>query len=587
MKSRDRFQEIIRVFISYGFGYLIDSKFNNSKKSPINLRMALEELGPTFIKIGQILSTRPDLLPEEYINELIKLQDSAPEESFENIKSVFEESINKKIYDCFLYFSKKPTASASIAQVHEAILNDGRAVIVKIQRPNIYNTMKTDIDIIKKIIKLSKGRIDIDIVDPLAVIEELESTTEKELDFIDESKSIVKFRENNENISPIYAPDVISSLCSEKVLTLEYINGFKINDMKMIEKKGYSNKDIAKKLALSYCKQIFDDGFFHGDPHPGNLLISNGRICFIDFGITGELDEGLKNWLNKAMIAVATGDKNKIVDFILAIGIKRGKVNKGNLYEDVSYLFTTYLNTSLKNIKIAVLLEEMFSIVKNNNIQFPKELAILFRGLVILEGVIAEVDPQLDIISVITSFVKGKNKMLLIKDINEEELVLSAYSFFRDASRIPSKAVEALSSIITSFVKGKNKMLLIKDINEEELVLSAYSFFRDASRIPSKAVEALSSISDGRAKINFNITDLENSVDHISNMVNRLVGALLISSLIIASSLIISNNVGPIYKGISLMGIAGYIISAIFAIFLLIAVVRDGGFRSKKKKRKS
>lgn len=130
-------------------------------------------------------------------------------------------------------------------------------------------------------------------------------------------------------------------------------------------------------------------------------------------------------------------------------------------------------------------------------------------------------------------------------------------------------------------------MLLIKDINEEELVLSAYSFFRDASRIPSKAVEALSSISDGRAKINFNITDLENSVDHISNMVNRLVGALLISSLIIASSLIISNNVGPIYKGISLMGIAGYIISAIFAIFLLIAVVRDGGFRSKKKKRKS
>ena len=540
MKSRDRFQEIIRVFISYGFGYLIDSKFNNSKKSPINLRMALEELGPTFIKIGQILSTRPDLLPEEYINELIKLQDSAPEESFENIKSVFEESINKKIYDCFLYFSKKPTASASIAQVHEAILNDGRAVIVKIQRPNIYNTMKTDIDIIKKIIKLSKGRIDIDIVDPLAVIEELESTTEKELDFIDESKSIVKFRENNENISPIYAPDVISSLCSEKVLTLEYINGFKINDMKMIEKKGYSNKDIAKKLALSYCKQIFDDGFFHGDPHPGNLLISNGRICFIDFGITGELDEGLKNWLNKAMIAVATGDKSKIVDFILAIGIKRGKVNKGNLYEDVSYLFTTYLNTSLKNIKIAVLLEEMFSIVKNNNIQFPKEFAILFRGLVILEGVIAEVDPQLDIISVITSFVKGKNKMLLIKDINEEELVLSAYSFFRDASRIPSKAVEALSSI-----------------------------------------------SDGRAKINFNITDLENSVDHISNMVNRLVGALLISSLIIASSLIISNNVGPIYKGISLMGIAGYIISAIFAIFLLIAVVRDGGFRSKKKKRKS
>ncbi|MEO2508409.1 AarF/ABC1/UbiB kinase family protein [Clostridium paraputrificum] len=540
MKSRERFQEIIKIFVSYGFGYLIDSKFNNSKKSPGNLRMAFEELGPTFIKIGQILSTRPDLLPEEYINELIKLQDSAPKESYENIRSVFEESLNKNIEECFIYFSKEPTASASIAQVHEAILNDGRAVIVKIQRPDIYNIMKTDIDILKKIIKLSKGRIDINIVDPLAVIEELESTTEKELDFIDESKSIVKFKKNNENTVPIYAPDVIFGLCSEKVLTLEYINGFKINNMQMIKKEGYSNKEIAKKLALSYCKQIFDDGFFHGDPHPGNLLISNGKICFIDFGITGELDESLKEWLNKAMIAVATGDKSKIVDFILAIGIKRGKVNKGKLYEDISYLFTTYLNTSLKNIKVAVLLEEMFSIVQNNNIQFPKELAILFRGLIILEGVIAEVDPQLDIISVITSFVKGKNKLFLLKDMNEEELVLSAYSFFRDASRVPTKAVEALSSI-----------------------------------------------SDGSAKVNFNITDLENSVDHINNMVNRLVGALLISSLIIASSLIISNNVGPIYKGISLIGIAGYIISAIFAIFLLIAVVREGGFRSKKKKRKS
>lgn len=539
MKYKDRFQEIVKVFISYGFGYIVDSKFNSNRRSPENLRKAFEELGPTFIKIGQILSTTPDLLPREYINELTKLQDSAPEEDFESIKDIFEESIGRKIYDCFIYFSKTPTASASIAQVHEAILNDGRAVIVKVQRPNIYKLMKTDIEVLKKIIKFSKDRIDIDFVDPMSVLEELEATTEKELDFLDECKSIARFRKNNENIAPIYAPDIIEELCSDKVITLEYINGFKINNSEMIKREGYDNKEIAKKLALSYCKQIFDDGFFHGDPHPGNLLISSGKICFIDFGITGELDEGLKEWLNKAMLSVATGDKSKLVDFILAIGIKRGKINKGSLYEDISYLFTTYLNTSLKNIKMAVLLEEVFNIVQRNNIQFPRELVILFRGLVILEGVVAEVDPQLDIISVVTSFIKGKNKLFLLKDVKEEELVLSAYSLFRDSSRIPSKVVETLSSI-----------------------------------------------SEGRAKINFNITDLEESISHISNMVNRLVGALLIASLIIASSLIISNNVGPIYKGLSLMGIVGYIIAAIFAIFLLIAVVRDGGFRSKKRKSK-
>ena len=534
MKSRDRFQEIIRVFISYGFGYLIDSKFNDNKKSPENLRKAFEELGPTFIKIGQILSTRPDLLSEEYIKELVKLQDSAPEENFESINSIFEESFNKKIEESFIYFSKEPIASASISQVHEAILNNGMVVIVKVQKPDIYAKMKTDINILKKIFKLFKGRLNIDIFDPLEVLEEIEATTERELDFISESKNIIKFKESNENMSSIYAPNVIESLCSKKVLTLEYINGFKINNMKMIKEEGYNNKEIAKKLALSYCKQIFQDGFFHGDPHPGNLIISEGKICFIDFGIVGELNNELKEWLNKIIIAVALEDKHKIVDFILAVGVKRGKVDKGKLYEDISYLFTTYLNTSLKNIKMAVLLEEIFDIVHNNNIQFPKELTILFRALVILEGVVSEVDPDLDIISVITTFVKGKNKLSLL--------------------------------------------------HEEDLSLYAYSFLRSTFRMPKKLIEALSNISDGRAKINLNINELNSTLNHISIMVNKLVIALIISSLIISSALIMVNNIGPTYEGVSIIGIIGYIIVGIFSVILLIAIIKDGGFINKKKK---
>lgn len=537
MRSRERFQEIIKVFISYGFGYIVDGKFNSHRNSPENLRKAFEELGPTFIKIGQILSTRSDILPEEYVSELKKLQDSVPKESFESIKSVFEESLNKKIEDCFIFFSKEPLASASIAQVHDAILNDGRNVVVKVQRPYIYEKMKMDISILKRIIKLSKGRLNIDVVNPLAALEELEITTEKELDFLGEGESILRFRENNKDVPPIYAPEVVEYLLSDKVITLENINGFKINDTKAIKREGYDNKEIAKKLALSYCKQIFSDGFFHGDPHPGNLLISEGKICFIDFGITGELDEGLKRWLNTAMLAVATGDKSKLVDFILAIGIKAGRINRGALYEDVSYLFTTYLNTSLKNIKMAVLLEEVFNIAQDNNIQFPRELVVLLRGLVILEGVVAEVDPELNIISVITSFVKAKNKSFLLNEFNEEEILLSTYAFLRDGVRIPGQTLELLNRLV-----------------------------------------------EGRTKVNLSIPDLNNTVSNISNMVNRLVGALLISSIIIASSLIISSNVGPIYRGLSLIGVIGYFIAAIFAITLLIAVIREGGFRSKKKK---
>ncbi|MGG7179096.1 ABC1 kinase family protein [Clostridium paraputrificum] len=536
-RSRERFQEIVRVFVSYGFGYIVDSKLKNHKKSPANLRKAFEELGPTFVKIGQILSTRSDILPEAYIDELIKLQDSAYMESFEDVKMVFESSLNKRLRECFLFFDEEPMASASIAQVHNGILKDGRGVIVKIQRPDVQETMKMDISILKRIVKFTKAKINIEVVDPIEVLNELEASTERELDFIAEGESILIFKKNNKNIASVYAPDIIEELWSSKVLTLENIQGFKINDLKMIRNEGYDNKDIARKLALCYCKQIFDDGFFHGDPHPGNILISNNRICFIDFGITGILDEGLRSWLNIALLSVATGDKKKLVDFILAVGIKRGKIDKGTIYEDVSYLFDTYLATSLKNIKMEILLREIFTLARKNRIQFPRELVVLVRGLVILEGVVAEVDPDLDIISVVTSFAKSKGKFDLLKELNQEQLVLSAYAFARDTIRIPSKTLEVLNTI-----------------------------------------------SDGRTRINLNITNLDETISQISNMVNRIVATLLISSLILGSSLIISNKVGPDYKGLSMLGIVGYIISAVFAIILLVSIVKAGHFKAKGKK---
>lgn len=536
-KATIRFQEIVKVFVFYGFGFLVDSKKESKKKSPVNLRKAFEELGPTFIKIGQILSTRPDILPEIYINELVKLQDSAPIENFNDIKEVFEKSVGKTLEESFIYFNPRPLASASVAQVHDGILKDGRSVAVKIQRPDIYEKMHMDISILKKIFKFTNAKINIIVVDPIEVLNEIENATKKELDFIIEAENIKRFKKNNINITPVYAPKTMDELCSDKVLTLEKIEGFKINNITKIKDEGYDNKDIARKLALCYCKQIFDDGFFHGDPHPGNILIWDSKICFIDFGIVGELSESTRSLLNSAMIAIATSDKNKLVDFILAVGIKRGKVDRSAVYEDVSYLVDTYITTRLKNIKIAVLLDEMFNLAKNNNIQFPRELVLLLRGLMILEGVISDIDPELEI-----------------------------------------------SSVVISFVKSKGKLLFLKDISQDELLIAALSFFRDSSRIPSKAVDALNSITEGRTKINFKINDIEKVVSDINKMVNRIIGALLIASLVIASALITSNNVGPIYKGVSLLGIIGYVISAVFAIVLLFTMVKAGEFKYKSKK---
>ena len=531
-RSRERFQEIVKVFAYYGFGYMVDSTIHNSKNSPKNFRKAIETLGPTFIKIGQILSTRTDILPEEYTKELKKLQDSALIEDISLIREVFENSLNKTIEESFIYFNNEPLASASIAQVYEAILSNGTSVVVKIQRPNIYEKMKLDIAILKRIVKFTK--INITIVNPLEVLEELEVSIERELDFTIEGNNILAFKEKNKDVASIYAPDMISEFLSKKTLVLEKIYGFKINNVNKMLKEGYDNKDVARKLALAYCKQIFEDGFFHGDPHPGNLLISDGKICFLDFGIVGVLNENMKSWLNKAMLAIATKDKDRLVDFILAVGIKKGKINKSDLYEDIDYLFDTYLNTSLKNIKIGILLQEVFQIVRRNNIQFPSELVALIRGLVILEGVVAEVDPELEIISIVTEFIKSKNKLAILKELDTEELIISTYQFARDTMKIPTKTIEVLNKLIND---NTNLNIKIKELDE-----------------------------------------IESKLD---NIVNRLTGGIIAAALVMASSLIISNKVEPTYNGLSIIGIIGYIISSILAIILLWDM--NKGSKSKRK----
>lgn len=533
-KSRERFQEIVKVFASYGFGYLLDST-KKDKKSPENLRKAIEELGPTFIKIGQILSTQSDIFPKEYVQQLTKLQDSVPTEDEGVLREEFEKSLNKKMDECFLYFNEKPLASASIAQVHEAILKDGRKVVVKIQRPDIYEKMKMDISILRRIIKFTNTRINIKIVDPLEVLDEIDQTTESELDFIVEGRNILRFKENNKNVNAIHVPDLITNVWSKKVLVLEEIDGFKINDLEKLKKDGYDNKDVAEKLALSYCKQIFEDGFFHADPHPGNLLISNNKICFIDFGIMGELSDSLREWLNSAIAAIATKDKEKIVDCILAIGIKDGIINRGDLYEDISSFFDTYLTTSLKNIKISMLLQEMFEITRENNIQLPKELVILVRGLMILEGVIAEIDPEIEIASVVGSYVKSKD--------------------------------------IFSIIKGLDK---------EQMLLEIYGFTRDLVRIPTRTIEVLNKVASGKVETKVTVNSLENIIGSLDTMINRATVGIVTSAIILSSSLLVSNKIEPCYKGLSVIGLIGYGISFIFAMILLINAIKHRYFSKKR-----
>ena len=531
-KAIERFKEIVGVLGAYGFGYIIDSKLNNQKRSPRNLRKAFEELGPTFIKIGQILSTRPDIISKKYIKELSKLQDNAPKENFGDIKNVFYEELKKEILDIFSYFNERPLASASIAQVHEGILKNGRDVVVKIQRPNIKEKMELDIAILIRIFKMTKVKFEDALIDPLDALKELKIATEKELDFKLEKDNMQIFKKNNEKVVCVYVPEVIEEFSSTRILMMEKINGIKINDKTKLLKDGYDLDEIGKKLALSYCKQIFNDGFFHGDPHPGNLLIKKGKICYLDFGIVGNISKPMTEYLNKVMFSLATKNVEGVVEFLLSVGIKKGKINRNMLYEDVEYMMEMYLSTSLKNIKISQVLQEIVELAQSNNIQLPRELTNLVRCMILLEGVITEISPNIEIMNVIIPFVKNKTKSYLLNDMDKDKLLIGAYTFSKDVLKVPSK-ITALSDTIIN----------------------------------------------GRTKLNIQIEDISNSMKQLNKMVNRIVFGVIVASMIVGSSLILNIGIGPQYRGISILGITGYLVSAIFGLWLMISIIRSGSLK--------
>ena len=532
--SVQRLREIVRVFTYYGFDFLVSSKMPNNDKvepRPQAFREALEELGATFVKIGQILSTRPDLLPKAYIEELEKLQDKNEITSFDKVEEIFEESFGVEIKNYFKYFSKEPIASASIAQVHKAILLDGREVVVKVQHYKIEEKMRLDLSILRRLSKITASHVSNTLVNPFEAFKEIEEATLNELDFLKEANNSEKFRILNKNVACVDVPRVFDDLTSKRILTMEYIEGFKITDCEILEREGYNKKDIANKLANSFFKQVFEDGFFHGDPHPGNIFIKDGKIYFLDFGLVGELDSSLKKWLTKAMIATALEDTETLVDFVNVVGIKKGPVNNSILYDDLNIMVKKYINASLKSIKISSLFKEIFDITDRNNIEFPKEFVTLVRAIVILEGVVAKIDPDLEIIECIFPYIKERNKEAMLNSLDKDKLIMGAYKF-------ASKSFE----------------------------------------VPAKFSELVDSLSNGRTKVKVEVTGLDKPLTDLNRMVNRIAFAVIVGCIIIGSSLIVDSRIGPTLRGIPILGVIGFIAAGIFGFWLLISIIKSGFF---------
>lgn len=548
-KHAKRFQQILNIAIKYGFGYIAEKigvilpkkkafekdEIQNTQKltTPQRVVSMLEELGPTFIKFGQILSTRSDIIPDDYIEQLQKLQDNVLGIDFQKVRAMVENELQAKIEEKFISFDMTPLAAASIAQVHRAVFKNGQEVVVKVQRPDIDKIISIDLEILLSIARMVERHIpESQLYDPVGKVEEFADAIQKELDFIHEARNIEKFKHNFADDDTVYVPEVFWEATTQKVITIEYVDGVKVNQRDKIKELGLNEKIIAEKGAKAIMKQIFIHGFFHGDPHPGNILIRpDEKIAFIDFGMMGRIDRHTKYMLADLIVGIIKKDTGKIVGTLLEISTSDEKVDVdiSELELDVEELLDSYYGRTLKQISITRLMNEVFDILKKYNIMLPSNFALLLKSILTIEGVGRNLDPDFNIFDVAKPFVK--------------DLARQRYN----PGNLAREALLSIEEISRSF------MLIPK------LIQSIYS------KIKSDTV-----------KIKLEMSESQSILFEINRMVNRLVFAIIVAALIVGSSLIIQANIRPFVYNYPLLGVIGFIVAGFLGLSLIVSIIRSG-----------
>ncbi|WP_207652869.1 ABC1 kinase family protein [Anaeromicrobium sediminis] len=407
------------MFIKYGFGLVLDqlgilnyldiksriiNKEENEKQlsTEERLRLALEELGPTFIKLGQIMSTRPDLLPENIITELEKLHDNAPTFSFDEVKSCIEYELGEKLEDIFINFNKEPLAAASIAQVHSGKLQDGQQVVVKIQRPRIEKKIEEDMMILKDLAWFIDNHTKYGkLYEFSTMVSEFQNILRNELDFIIEGENTDIFKENLSKDKKIIIPTVYWNYTTRRILTLEHIDGIGLNDFEGLKKANVDFKFTARTISKSIFEQILRDGIYHGDPHPGNIMVfPDNKIAFLDFGMIGKLKEERKKQFLKILLGITFRNSKLIVEAITGLNImnKRSEIKK--LQYEIDNLRDKYIELPLNEIKLGEFFNEIFNLAFKYNITIPNEFTMLVKTLGTMEGVVEKLDPELNVLEV-------------------------------------------------------------------------------------------------------------------------------------------------------------------------------------------
>lgn len=544
VRDINRLREILTVLFEEGFDFFIEKirlkhnvpitkrlKASKEKKNlsvEERLRITFERLGPTFIKLGQVLSVRPDLLPKSYIKELEKLQDKVPPFSFAVAKEQINKELGKNIDEIFSFFEKIPVASASISQVHKAFLKNGKKVAVKIQRPYVTEIIQTDIDIMHYITKLLEKRIPkIRKFSPVKIVEEFAKWTEKELDFRKEAINAKRFAKNFSNSRTVKIPEVYDNLTTTKIIVMEFIEGIELHEIDKIKKKNINLQPLLNNGFEAMLTQVFIHGFFHADPHPGNIIITNDKkIAFVDFGIVGHFDESLKTKSIDLFYGVIESDAEKVVDTLIDLS---GAVieNKEELKYEISELLEPLQNSDLSNVKVSKILEEILDLALTYNIRPPLAFVLFGKTIITLEGIALEYDSKFNIVENSKPFI--------------EKLIRQRYN-----------PIYQFNNFVKSIIKLK----------------------KFAEELPEQTTRALKKIEQGTIKVDIEDTDIKKLSMEIDSSSNRVAYSMLIASLLIVAALTI--NFGkPFILNMSLISLLSFLAALILSFILLVSILKE------------
>jgi ubiquinone biosynthesis protein len=546
-----RYRTILGVLIKYGFGHFVEQlnidyylelgkrlvtldkipKDLERLSQPQRLRLVMEELGPTFIKLGQLLSTRPDVLDKAYIHEFSKLQDKVPAVSFEEINAQIQRELGYPAEELFAEFSTKPLAAASIAQVHRGKLKSGEEVVFKVRRPGIVKIVETDIDVLMGLAYLIEQHVPtVALYDPVGLVKEFRRSIMRELNFTREGRTVDRFAVNFAESETVYTPKIFWDYTGDIVLTMEYVDGIKISALEELTAQGYDLKEIARRGADAFLKQVLDFGLFHADPHPGNVFILPDQIiCMLDYGMVGRLGQDLKDQLIDLLQALLNRDVDRIISQLLYSGELTDDSDMKNLRRDLHDFIEDYYDIVLQDIKVGKLLTEFIEILTHHRIHFPADFMILAKALVIMEGVGRQLDPEFNMINHMRPYV---NKLVFER--------FSPKNISEQAGRI----VQAYGSL--------------------------------AKNLPQDIKEFVNRLNRNQFKIDLEHRGLEKLVTDLDRSSNRVSFAVVIGSLIVGSSLVMQIDKGPMILGFPLLGLLGYSIAGFLGLWLAIGILRSG-----------